>query len=68
MLNKYEYLDEEQFWDIMNDCFPEELDIDYAADKLSERSEDEIFRFHNTSAELIKRLQDIRIYDADGLF
>lgn len=50
----------------MDDCFPEELDIDYAADKLSERSEDEIIRFHNTLAEITERLQDIKIFDADG--
>lgn len=66
MLNKYKYLDEKQFWDIMDVCFSEELDIDYAAEKLSEQSEDEIIGFHNTLAEIIERLQDIRIYDADG--
>ncbi|WP_414055000.1 DUF4240 domain-containing protein [Macrococcus equi] len=57
--NIYEYMDEDQFWNILNKLFIRELDIENAIKKLSKFTELEIYMFNNTLAEVLSKSLEI---------
>lgn len=55
----YEYMDEDEFWKVLNKLFKRRLDIEKAIKKLSKYKEQEIIEFNNTLAEVLSKSIEI---------
>ncbi|WP_414042981.1 DUF4240 domain-containing protein [Macrococcus sp. EM39E] len=55
----YEYMNEDQFWEMLNKLIKRKLDIEKAIKKLAKYSEQEIIMFNNTLAEVLSKSIEI---------
>jgi len=70
--NDLTFIDEEIFWGMIAQLFPEELDEQYAIKKLTKYSREEIISFHNTLAKHLEILDKLPLknnkYNSDDAF